>query len=300
VNIVDGQIASVDGIAVGDTVVCTSSFGRKDAPQTGEKYVVSKFTSVAGDYYLWPEGLAAPLGRVSNFKKFVQPGAAMGTTTVSTEYLLGLERDRLAINAACTRQMYGESSVEAVRRVVAENETLRRENAGLRSMKHINPEYVKELEAIKVEHRVMKRQLELAESYNYDAVGTTDGSALYDLNNYVLAALGKPKMPLHEWLMKQVGRAMKRLSLKPWKTPVFDERFTAYDLIKPVNISNVLRNVGIFDYDLKYEGDKVDIRFRVPAACDYIPITFVITDEKTTATGCAEGCSHPDCKKATK
>jgi len=195
---------------------------------------------------------------------------------------------------------------------VAENETLRRENAGLRSMKLINPEYVKELEVqrrnylsllpllaefargdetemvettlkrVLAEHARMKRQLELAESYNYDAVGTTDGSALYDLNNYVLLALGKPKMPLREWLMKQVERAMKRLELKPRRAPVF--------------------------MDTSFDNDTFHSTLFWHRACGPSPLKYkyVISDPSShqsdaySPTGCADCCSHPDCKKATK
>jgi hypothetical protein len=52
--------------------------------------------------------------------------------------------------------------------------------------------------------RVMKRQLELAESYNFDRLDLADDIALLDLYNYVLLALGKPKV-------KQVPRSLNTL-----------------------------------------------------------------------------------------
>ena len=39
----------------------------------------------------------------------------------------------------------------------------------------------------------MKRQLDLAESYNFEREGLTDRQVILDLYNYVLLALGKPK-----------------------------------------------------------------------------------------------------------
>lgn len=82
-----------------------------------------------------------------------------------------------------------------------------------------------EVAALVAEHHRMKRQLELAESYNFDRRGVTAPTALFDFYNYVRLGLGKPALNYFEWVRMRLG-SMSTSALS--NTEVFYHQPNAY------------------------------------------------------------------------
>jgi hypothetical protein len=172
------------------------------------------------------------------------------TKFIDPRYVEELENFAAAVHRTVERKPNGESGVEACQRIVDE-------------------------------HKRMKRQLELAESYNFDREGLTQSETIRNLYNYALLGLGKKPLSMVEWSLEVIRRKLANIKPGLWQTPVFSSYYDSDGILR--------------------------CHIKQAMAVDYIPITFIVTDEKHThqsdaysATGCAEGCSHPDCKKGNK
>lgn len=290
-DMIQANISTANGISVGDTVICNRDFGDRRDPHLGTYYRVAKFSlgGLAHDtIFLWPEGLDDGWA-VENFTKVTLPKTVVGTQVDWEASYRTCEKDRDGLRLRL---------VEAL----ARERALLKEVAHLKETKHVNPGYLRELETFRTailgavprkegeerdetvrrvvaEHKTMKRQLELAESYNFDRKGLSDSEAVRDLYNYILVALDKKPLSLYAWTVQRAKALLsKTLSRDFWQAPVFDDDAYRYTLL-----------------------------CQRPQPLNYIPITFIVTDPKPShqsdaysPTGCAASCSHPDCKKDRK
>jgi hypothetical protein len=128
-----------------------------------------------------------------------------------------------------------------------------------------------------------KRQLDLAESYNFKRSGLTDRDAKLDLYDYVLLALGKPKAERKSATIE----ALEDISVYLTKT-------LESDLVKQSE-AYILNSPPLFD--LGYVTRKWWPRYSARISNIDCPDKLEPAP-KAGCTGCAEGCSHPDHKKA--
>lgn len=212
--------------------------------------------------------------------------AERSTKLINPLYVEKLENFKTAVHAAVPRLMNGESGVEACQRVVAENTDLRGKLTALRTAYETLVNSQKVTPTVFDEHKRMKRQLELAESYNFDRTGLTDDEAKRDLYNYVLVALGKKPLTLVEWMVQRLKKLLDGGKLSVWKTPVFmvDEKF-------PDHFMSTWRWMNFAATPSK---------FNYPISMGYHVEKPYHQSDAYSQTGCVEGCSHPDCKKDNK